>query len=616
MSDRPLAEQAQDEAERSGRSFEPAVARKFLVFSGGFWRGNTRTIAVGLTLMLALGLVMRLGVDVAVNRWNRWFFDALERRDAHSAGVAVLAFLVLVMATAAVGVLIVVMRERLQVRWREWFTARLLDRWLARHAFYRLGLSGTDIANPEYRISDDVRMATEPLVDFAIGLFTALLAFVTFIGILWSVGGSFTIGSGEGGFTIPAFMVLGALVYGTFASVLVPLVGRRLAPVAAAKNEAEARFRSQMIRLRENAEAIALAGGEGHARSGLDSTYGGLVRHWLALVRQHGRVTWVMNANTALIPVVPLVLAAPKYLSGDLSLGQVMQLASAFAQVQMAMAWLADHYWRVAEWFASARRVMELTDAFDDPASPVSAAPLRGTSGDTALHVAGLRLDDGEGRTIVAHADIIAAPGDRIQLDGEAGVGKSVLARALAGLWPWGTGAVLLPTGGSVTVLTPHPFIPDGLLEAAVLFPQPADTRSAGEIARALSAAGLDTLVGRLGQTGRWEALLSTGDQQRLSVARMLLMRPDVLVLDEAFSALGDAAQVAMIAALDEGLPETVLVVVGARSGLPMRGTRRLVLTAGADGSVLTDEPAPASPNLALVVTDPPPPRAGAGHLT
>ena len=606
VSQRPLAEHAQDEAERSGRSFEPAVARKFLLFSGGFWRGGTRNVAIGLTLLLALGLVLRLAVDVSVNRWNRWFFDALERRDAHSAGIAVLAFLVLVMAAAAVGVIIVVMRERLQVRWREWFTARLLDRWLARHAFYRLGLVSTDVANPEYRISDDVRMATEPLVDFAIGLFTALLAFVTFIGILWSVGGSYTVG-GPDGFTIPAFMVIGALFYGVFASLLVPLVGRRLAPVAAAKNEAEARFRSQMIRLRENAEAIALAGGEGHARAGLDTTYGGLVRHWLALVRQHGRVTWVMNANTTLIPVVPLVLAAPKYLAGDLSLGQVMQLASAFAQVQMAMAWLADHYWRVAEWFASARRVMELTDAFDDNATPVPLAPVRGASGDPALHVAGLRLADGEGRTIVAGVDFVAAPGERIQVEGEAGVGKSVLARALAGLWPWGSGAVLVPAEGRVAVLTPHPFIPDGLLEAAILFPLPAEARSREEIALALAAAGLDGLSARLGQSGRWEAMLSTGDHQRLSVARMLLLRPSVLVLDEAFSALGDAAQAAMISALDEGLPDTVLIVIGARSGLPARSTRRLVLAAGDEGSVMREEPvAPASPSLALVVGEPP----------
>ncbi len=151
-----------------------------------------------MTSLLVLGLILRLGVDVAVNRWNRWFFDALERRDAYSASVAVAAFAGLVMCIAAVGVLIVVTRERLQVRWREWFTAKLLDRWLARRAFYRLGLNSADVANPEYRISDDVRMATEPLVDFAIGLFTALLAFVTFIGILWSVGGSYRIGSGEG----------------------------------------------------------------------------------------------------------------------------------------------------------------------------------------------------------------------------------------------------------------------------------------------------------------------------------------------------------------------------------------------------------------------------------
>ncbi|MHB2167906.1 ABC transporter ATP-binding protein/permease [Alsobacter sp. R-9] len=602
MSERPLAELAQDEAERSGRSFEPAVAKKFLLFSGGFWRGSTRRTAWLLTALLALGLVMRLGVDVAVNRWNRWFFDALERRDAASAGVAVLAFAGLVCAVAAVGVIIVVMRERLQVRWREWFTARLLDRWLARHAFYRLGMAGTDVANPEYRISDDVRMATEPLVDFAIGLFTALLAFVTFIGILWSVGGSWRVDLGGAPVVIPAFMVLGALVYGTIASLLVPIVGRRLAPVAAAKNEAEARFRSQMIRLRENAEAIALAGGEAQARAGLDNTYGGLVRHWLALVRQHGRVTWVMNANTALIPVVPLVLAAPKYLAGELSLGQVMQLASAFAQVQVAMAWLADNYWRVAEWFASARRVIELTDAFDTPGAAEGTAPLRGPSGDAALHVAGLRLADGEGRPIVAQADLIAAPGERIHLDGEAGTGKSVLARAIAGLWPWGTGAVLLPQDARVAVLSSHPFVPDGTLEAALLFPQPIGSRTHQELAAALAAVGLEGQIPRLGHAARWEALLSTGDQQRLSVARMLLLRPDILVVDEAFSALGDAAQNALLSALDEGLADAVLIVVGARHGLPGRGIRRVVLTAGPAGSALAE--APAAPGLSLVFPD------------
>ena len=334
--------------------------------TGGFWRGASARVAWYYTLGLAGFLVLKLFVDVAVNRWNRWFFDALEHRDAMEAARAVLVFAALIVCVAAVGVGIVRTRETLQVRWREWCTARLLDKWIGKQRFFRMTRAPSGVANPEYRISDDVRLATEPLTDFAIGLFTALLSASTFVVILWSVGGSLTVSVAGVHLTLPAFMVIGAVIYGVTMSCLVPLVGRRLSAVTAARNESEALFRAQTIQLRESAESVALSRAENHAREKLDATYADLVVNWLRMVRQHANITWVMNANSALIPVVPLMLALPKYLMGQLTLGEMMQLASAFAQVQIAIGWLTDNYWRVAEWFASARRVVELADALDD----------------------------------------------------------------------------------------------------------------------------------------------------------------------------------------------------------------------------------------------------------
>ena len=267
---------------------------------------------------------------------------------------------------AGIGVLIVVTRETLQVRWREWLVHRLTGIWLARQRYYRLGLAQIEPANPEYRIADESRLSTEPVVDFAIDLLNALLSFVAFIGILWTVGGAISFQVFGTWITIPAYMTVAALLYGATMSAITVYVGRPLVPGVAAKNEAEARFRFELTRLRENAESIALIRGEPDERGILGRSYDRLVGRWLAVVRLHGRLTWITNASGALIPVVPLLLATPKYLSGELTLGAVTQLAAAFFQVQVAFAWLVDRYKFIAMWYASARRVMALVDAADE----------------------------------------------------------------------------------------------------------------------------------------------------------------------------------------------------------------------------------------------------------
>ncbi|MDO9443606.1 MAG: ABC transporter ATP-binding protein/permease [Beijerinckiaceae bacterium] len=570
-------------------AIDRATVARFNRFTTGFWQGPANRIAWWLTFGLAGFLILKLCVDVALNRWNRWFFDALERHDAASAGFAALAFVVLVFCIAAVGVGIVRTRETLQVRWREWCTAKLLDRWIANQRFYRMVVSPTGMANPEYRISDDVRMATEPLVDFAIGLFTAVLSASTFVVILWSVGGSLNVTILGAQVYVPAFMVVGALVYGIAVSSFMPIVGRRLSGAAAAKNEAEARFRFEMIRLRENAEAVVLSQGEANARQRLDRTYSGLVSDWLYVVSQHARVTWLMNANSSLVPVVPLVLAAPKYLSGELSLGEVMQLASAFAQVQIAIGWLVDNYWRVAEWFASARRVVELIDAFEETdASAAGHAPLLDMqpSPDAKVHLTSLRLTDASGRSVIESADAAFAPGDRVWLTGEAGTGKSTLLRALVGLWQWGDGKILLPVDRQLIFLPSIPILPAGKLEDALLYPLPSGARTRGDIVSALHACGAGHLTRRLDETARWEQALSGGEKQRLAFARVLAMKPQIVVLEDSLSGFDDQTQINLFRTLADQLPSATIITVGGSSTLARHHTRCFQLVRDPLGSV------------------------------
>ena len=289
-----------------------------------------------------------------MNHWNRWFFDSLEARDVAAVTSSVAVFALIIAAMAAVGVGIVLTRETLQVRWRAWVVEQLVARWLGNRRFYHLNVTGKEPPNPEYRISDDTRWATEPLVDLGIGLVLAVAGAAAFISILWTVGGSITLNLGSGStFTIPAYMVWVALAYGVIASGLMLWVGAPLVGYVGRKNEAEGYFRFGMMRVRDNAESVALMNGARYEQAILGRFYETVVARWMAIVWRHGHLTWITNSVGPMKPIVPLLFAAPKYLSGDLTLGQVTQLAAAFIEVQIAISWVVDNYNRVAEWYAS-----------------------------------------------------------------------------------------------------------------------------------------------------------------------------------------------------------------------------------------------------------------------
>ena len=557
------------------------LLRAFVSFAGGYWRGPTARAAGLLSLGLVVFLIFKLLVDVGMNRWNRWFFDALERHDTGGAALAAFAFPVLVFFVAAVGVGILRCRETLQVRWREWCTEKLLDRWLSGRRFYRMRVARDGMENPEYRISDDVRMATEPLTDFAIGLFTAVLTASTFVVILWTVGGELNVTLGGFEFQVPAFMVIGALVYGCVVSAFMPLVGGQLSGAVAARNEAEARFRAEMITMRENAEAIVRTQGEGHARRQLTGTYAALTKTWLRVVGQHARITWLTNGNAAMVPVFPLVLAAPKYLAGDLSLGEVMQLTSAFVQVQIAIGWLVDNYSRVAEWVASARRIVELNEALDQAESasqngvPIIARTIAHSS---EVEIEDLRLLRPSGESVIGHARARFSPGDRIIVSGAAGVGKSSLLRAIAGLWLWGEGEIRVPSDQQICYVAANPFLQPGRLSEVICFPHGPEAHSTAACLRALEICGANDLAERIDENDHWDHVLSASEKQRVALARILVTRPDIVILEDAFSCFSAMEQIALFDCLARMLPSSILITTGGAAGLADLHSRRFVL--------------------------------------
>ena len=568
-------------------TLDPRVAGAFARFAGGFWRGTEARRAWLLTAGLALSLLASTAVTVGMNRWQRWFFDALERKDADTAVFAVLVFLVLIAIMSAVGVGILLARETLQVRWRAWIVGRLLEHWLGRNRFYHLAATHTEPDNPEYRISDDTRWATEPLVDLVIGAFSAVIGAAAFISILWSVGGSYRLAVGGMSIAIPAYMVVLALAYGAIASGLMLWIGRALVGCVASKNASEGEFRFALMRLRENAESVALIGGGPSEQRALSGLYGTVVDRWLQIVRQHARLTWVTNASGPMIPIVPLLVAAPKYFAGEFTLGEVVQLAAAFVQVQLAISWIVDNYNRLAEWFASARRVMDIVDACDGLDRRLEALGegriCFGESSASEIRLTGVTVTDTLGRTLVAADSLIVKSGARVHVHGSTSAGKSSLVRAIAALWPWGRGRIEIPGGTRLMVVPQKPYMPTGTLRHALLYPHPEMSVGEGEVNRALTDTGLAHLIPRLDQVERWDQLLGNGERQRISLARALIHHPAVLVLDDALSALDEAAQEALEIVIGSRLPATTLISFGQRPRAKVAGADHYEITRSSD---------------------------------
>ncbi|MBN9449862.1 MAG: ABC transporter ATP-binding protein/permease [Bosea sp.] len=568
--------------------------RQFFRVALRFWTGESRLRAWTLTLLVLFFVAAQLGAAVGVNGWNRLFFDALEKRDLAGVWYAVSWLPLLIVGSALSLSCLVVGRMLLQVRWREWLTRHIAGWWIADQRYYRLQFITREQSAPEYRIADDVRLAIEPLVEFAIGLISAAVTAATFAAILWQVAGSARFSLGGTEIVIPSYMALAAVLYAVIASLAAYFAGRPLVPRIAAKNEAEAQFRAEMTRLRENAESIALIKGDADERDSVGENYGRVVAAWLNVIRQQCVIAIVLNTNGALFPIVPLLLIAPKYLSGEITLGAVMQVVAAFSAVQAALIWFVDNFVRLAEWFASVTRVDELAEALEalDVGTIMEGETqiTLGESADGAIHIDNLSIAHSNGRIVIADTSGVVEPGEKVLITGESGSGKSTLIRALAGLWPWGSGSIGLPRGKRLAFVPQKPYLPMGTLRDVLLYPEAESRVSDDVVVAALKRCGLSYLAKRLDEEERWDQTLSGGERQRVAFARLLIQKPDIIIMDEATSALDEDSQNSLLGLLDEELAEATVISVGHRPGLEDFHDRKITLEKRQAGAQLTSK--------------------------
>jgi putative ATP-binding cassette transporter len=574
--------------------------RAFAVVACGYWTAPGYRLVAWLLAggMVALG-VINVGLALWLNIWNRDFFNALEKRDV-SRLLDLVWTLAAIVASAGVVVAIQLhVKRRLQINWRAWLSRITIARWLNSGRQYQLELLAEDVDNPDGRIAEDIRISTELAVDFSQSILQCVLQLCTFLGVLWVLSGSLPLEVAGFQFVLQGYMVWAAVFYALLGSLLTYALGRGLIHAGNVRQGREADFRSGLTRARENAEGIALMHGEEDERGRIRGSLSDLRAAWHVQTRGQGSLALLTSSLAYLAPIVPLIVALPRYLGGELALGGLMQTAQAFASVQWALSWLIDNFPRFADWRASTNRVVHLHVALTDLEESAE-APDRahievhpaGEGERLIMRELGLARPDGE--MLVAEAEIEIRRAERVLIRGQSGSGKSTIMRAVAGVWPWGCGAIHLPKG-DITFMPQKPYFPLGTLRDAMLYPKVPEDITDETLKEMLHKVGLDHLRDRLDDTERWDHILSGGEQQRVAFARVLIHKPAWVFMDEATSALDDTGQDNVMKLLIEELPETSIVSIGHRPGLEAFHTRELSLEPGKDGTTLTARAGPRS---------------------
>jgi putative ATP-binding cassette transporter len=572
-----------------------SLVRRFWRTAREFWTGRRRRRAWMMTVLLAIIVVAQTYVQYRINFWNREIFDALEQRNSSQVLFQAMVFFPLALGSIAAAVAIVYARTTIQREWRRWLSLHLVDRWLARGHYYHLNLISGDHENPEHRIAEDVRVATESPIDFGAGLLAALLAAATFITVLWVVGGDLTFDFAGSTITIPGFLVVAAVAYAIFASSMMVWIGRRYVVASEKKMQSEAELRYSLMRLRENGESIALIAGEEEEKNELTKSLNLVIDRWREIMRQYMRTTSVAQTSFLVAPVIPVILSAPKFLDGSMSLGQVMQAASAFVTVQTAFNWLVDNYPRFADWSASARRVASFLVSLDGLEKAEASEGLGRIKHNDASEGVALELKDvsvtlDNGVVVVGDADVKIVPGEKVLFVGESGSGKSTLVRAIAGLWPWGDGEISIKPGAKMFLMPQRPYIPLGALRRAVIYPMGAEEVDDAKVKDAIEAVGLGEHLERLDEEGPWDQTLSGGEKQRVAFARLLIHQPDILVMDESTSALDKESQRELLELVENRLPGITILSVGHRPELEAFHERKIVLETRPGGARIVSD--------------------------
>ncbi len=551
-------------------------------FIGDWWRlvipyfkSEERWIAITL-LIGAVGLTFgAVGFEVLFNDWNRRFYDSIQNKDEATFWREIIVFSGLAAGFIIIYVSRSIVSPYLRLRWRRWLTRQYLAHWLDGRGYYRIELQRT-VDNADQRIAEDLRQLGEFTMTLLLGILQAVATLISFLFILWTLSGPLSLAPIGLDITIPGYMAWVCLIYAIVGTFLANLVGRRLIPLNFQKQRYEANFRFALVRVRENAEGIALYRGEEREAETLNARFADVFANgWQVLFTQAQLAFYQVSYNQLAI-IFPYVVTAPRFFAGAITFGVMTQTASAFGQVQTALSFFIENYTYLAELRAVMDRLMGLQAASD--AKPATAIEVVPDAGRTDLGAAGLTLGLPNGQALLSDATFILPRGRSTLITGVSGSGKSTLFRALAGIWPFGKGQVRVPAGARVLFLPQKPYIPIGTLRDAVKYPDEQSTATDADIIAALQAVKLGHLASRLDEVAHWTNILSGGEQQRVAAARALVFKPDWLFLDEATASLDEAMETAIYEALKQRLPATTLVSIGHRPSLRQWHDRQVEL--------------------------------------
>ncbi|WP_114814016.1 ABC transporter ATP-binding protein/permease [Paraburkholderia kururiensis] len=549
-----------------------------------YWVSEERKIAWGLLIAIIMMNLMLVGINAWLNNWNRDFYNALQSKNVHEFPHLMLIFTGLAFAFIIIAVYTRYLRQMLGFRWRQWLTTKYLQEWLGEGTFYRIERDRlTD--NPDQRIAVDLDSFATTTLALTLDLISTIATLVWFSIVLWSTAGALTVMLGGTPVQIPGYMLWAAIGYAVVGSILTHKVGHPLVSINYQQQRVEADFRFGLIRLRENAEQIAFYDGMRTEEAGAKDLFSRIRDNWWRVMKYTKRYYFVVNFYGQIANIFPIVVASPRYFAGAISFGTLMQIAGAFGSVSDSLSWFVNSYGTLVEWRATVNRLREFKRVMHQPHLKESVSPATEHGGinlhyvdESQLVTRGLTLALPNGETLAHVRDVAIKPASRWLVRGPSGSGKSTLLRALAGLWPFGSGSIDAPVGARMMFIPQQSYLPIGTLKAALAYPATSDTFSDDDCREALRLCRLEDYVDRLHESAHWTRVLSPGEQQRLAAARVLLHKPDYVFLDEATSALDTENEAHVYRVMNERLPNAAIVSVAHRESLAQFHDETLII--------------------------------------
>lgn len=557
----------------------PRLHWQFLRLVMPYWNSPDKWKVRAFTLALLLLTLAQVGLVIWMNYWNRALFDALEAKSLSRLVMQIGTFVVILLLTVGVTALHMHVKRWLQLDWRRWLTAKVLDKWMARGRHYQLQLTEGEHDNPDGRIAEDVHVVTESAIGLTHSLIYSLLIFGSFVDILLTVTGSVSIPGTS--LLVPGYMVMLAFVYAGAGSLFSLLLGRPLVRATNHLQTAEANFRFGLAHARESSESIALMQGEEVERRSSSASFSELGRRWCRQTRAYLGIVSFSSGYGVLLPVFPILVMAPQYIAGSMTLGVLMQAAQAFQQLTSALSWPIDNLAELARCRASANRVMSLYNDLlrleEEDAEPPPHRIHMAQWNQTELVLSDLCIANPDGQALVEGLNLVIQRGERVLISGDPAVTIGLF-KVLAGLWPWGHGQVRLPAGPAICFLPQRPFLPCGSLQSVLNYPYPAGTFALSAMRHALECAGVAWLAARLDEADNWQSVLPLRAQQRLGIARLFLQRPAWVFIEEATSAYEPKGEDYLMDMLHRELPDTTLLAISFHTGLERHYQRKLLL--------------------------------------